>query len=186
MNKTLIVAAAAASFATVAHAQSSVTLYGDLDAALLYTSRSLDSATGGNAGRQFALTDTGMTPTNFGITGTEDLGGGLKAIFTLENGFNPNTGALGQGNRMFGRQAFVGLESARWGTLTLGRQTPLTFDYLDPLSTAYLAMSWFAFHPGNIDGLAATGNVPYNNSVKYRSPTFAGFSAAATLALGNT
>ncbi|MCM3378136.1 porin, partial [Bacillus licheniformis] len=84
-----------------------------------------------------------------------DLGGGLSAIFQLENGFYTNNGQFATANTIWNRAAFVGLSSERYGTLTLGRQTPLTFDYLDPLSTAYLAMSWFAFHPGNIDGLAA-------------------------------
>lgn len=123
---------------------------------------------------------------SLGLKGKEDLGGGLSAIFQLENGFYTNNGQFATANTIWNRAAYVGLSSERLGTLTLGRQTPLMFDYLDPLSTAYLAMSWFAFHPGNIDGLAATGNVPYNNAIKYRSPSFAGFSAAATLALGNT
>ena len=131
--------------------------------------------------------DPGNTqPDRWGLKGKEDLGDGLSAIFQLENGFYTNNGQFATANTIWNRAAFVGLGSERYGTLTLGRQTPLSFDYLDPLSTAYLAMSWYAFHPGNIDGFAATGNVPYNNSVKYRSPTFAGFSAAATMALGNT
>lgn len=111
--------------------------------------------------------DPGNTqPDRWGLKGKEDLGDGLSAIFQLENGFYTNNGQFATANTIWNRAAFVGLGSERYGTLTLGRQTPLSFDYLDPLSTAYLAMSWYAFHPGNIDGLAATGNVPYNNSVK--------------------
>jgi predicted porin len=56
------------------------------------------------------------------LKGEEDLGGGLKAIFQLENGFDPGTGKLNQGGREFGRQAFVGLTRDQWGTVTLGRQ----------------------------------------------------------------
>ncbi|MDN3098678.1 porin, partial [Enterococcus faecalis] len=94
-----------------AWAQSSVTMFGLIDSGITYVSNE-------GGGKNVKFDDGIFAPNLFGLRGTEDLGGGLKAIFTLENGFNPNTGALGQGNRMFGRQAFVGLESARWGTLT--------------------------------------------------------------------
>ncbi|KWI06392.1 hypothetical protein BGV51_07005 [Burkholderia ubonensis] len=72
-----------AAASTSGFAQGSVTLHGNLDTALLYTSKTLDSATGHNAGHQFAMTDTGLTPTTFGLTGAEDLGGGLEATFKL-------------------------------------------------------------------------------------------------------
>lgn len=78
------------------------------------------------------------------------------------------------------------LNSDRLGALTLGHQTPFNFDWLDPLSSAFLAQSWYAFHPGNLDQLADTSTVPFNNSVKYRSPVFAGFTVGAMLGFGNT
>ena len=74
-----------AAASTSSFAQGSITLYGDLDAALLYTSRSLDSATGGNAGRQFALTDTGMTPTNFGMIIIEKFLDDARLLVTINN-----------------------------------------------------------------------------------------------------
>ncbi len=58
----------------------------------------------------------------WGLRGTEDLGGGLKAIFVLENGFNVFNGTLGQGGDELGRQAYVGLPTTQFGTVTLGRQ----------------------------------------------------------------
>ncbi|MFP3548596.1 porin, partial [Rhizobium sp. SIMBA_035] len=61
-----------------------------------------------------------LSNTYFGLKGAEDLGGGLKAIFVLENGFSVMSGALKQNSRMFGRQAFVGLSSNQYGSLTLG------------------------------------------------------------------
>ena len=67
----------------------------------------------------------------WGLKGTEDPGGGYSALFQLENGFNVNNGTLAQGGRMFGRQAYVG-GSARFGTLTLGRQYDAVVDYLAP------------------------------------------------------
>ncbi len=165
--------------ASGAWAQSSVTLYGSLDAGIAYVNN-----VGGHA--KWAMIQGNTQPDRWGLKGREDLGGGLSAIFQLENGFYTNNGAFATANTIWNRAAWVGLSAERYGTLTLGRQTPLSFDSLGPLSTAYLAMSWYAFHPGNIDALAATGNVPYNNAVKYRSPSFAGFSAAAMMALGNT
>jgi predicted porin len=162
-----------------AWAQSSVTLYGSLDAGVAYVNN-----VGGSA--KWAEIQGNTQPDRWGLKGREDLGGGTAAIFQLENGFYTNTGALATANTLWNRAAWVGLTSDTFGTLTLGRQSTLTFDYLDPLSTAYLAMSWYAFHPGNIDGLGLTGNVPYNNSVKYRSPNFWGFTGAAQMALGNT
>ncbi len=93
-----------------AHAQSSVTLYGLIDEGVMYTNSVQTRATqGAHAGKsQVALVDgaSGIGGTRWGITGVEDLGGGLKTIFTLENGFNINTGGLAQGGLLFGRQAF--------------------------------------------------------------------------------
>ncbi|MCS6766965.1 MAG: porin [Candidatus Protistobacter heckmanni] len=79
-----------------------------------------------------------LSGSRFGPRGSEDLGGGTKAIFTLESGFNLGSGASEQGGRLFGRQAFVGVDS-RSGALTLGRQYNLLFDNmleLDPMSAA--------------------------------------------------
>ena len=131
MNKTLIVAAAAASFATVAHAQSSVTLYGVLDAGITYTSNVQPAL--GQAGKSRWAMGSGIDQSRFGLRGSEDLGGGLKAIFTLESGFNIGNGKFANSNGMFNRQAFVGL-SSQYGTVTLGKQYDATQDYLAPLT----------------------------------------------------
>ncbi len=66
----------------------------------------------------------------WGLKGTEDLGGGLKALFQLENGFNASNGKAAQGGLMFGRQAYVGLSDNQWGSVTLGRQYDSVIDYL--------------------------------------------------------
>jgi len=162
-----------------AWAQSSVTLYGSLDAGVAYVSN-----VGGST--KWMAENGNMQPDRWGLKGVEDLGGGLKAVFQLENGFSTTTGAFALANTIFNRQAYVGLSSDQFGTLTMGRQTPFSFDTLGPLSTAYLAASWYAFHPGNIDQLADTGVVPYNNSAKYRSPTWYGVTFGAIMGLGNT
>lgn len=88
MNKHISCAALAALVAAGhAHAQSSVTLYGVIDDGLNYTS----NARGHSA---YAMVSGDSNASNFGLKGSEDLGGGLSAIFTLENGFNANNGAL--------------------------------------------------------------------------------------------
>lgn len=69
---------------------------------------------------------TGIIPSRLGFRGKEDLGGGLSAIYTLEMGFGPDTGASGQGGRLFGRQSTVGF-SGDWGAVTLGRQWTMLF-----------------------------------------------------------
>ncbi|MFM0340949.1 porin [Paraburkholderia fungorum] len=178
MKKSLIVVAVAASFASVAHAQSSVTLYGLLDAGLTYTSN-----VGHNS--KWAAGSGGINQSMFGLRGSEDLGGGLKAIFTLESGFNINNGKFANNNGMFNRQAFVGLSSAQYGTITLGRQYDAAQDYLAPLTATG---SWggtnFA-HPFNNDNLNTNGGLSVNNSVKYSSANYAGFSFGGTYGFSN-
>ena len=101
MKKTLMVAALTGVFATAAHAQSSVTLYGLIDAGITYS----NNQAGHSAWQATSGTVNGS---RWGLRGSEDLGGGLKAIFTLENGFSIMNGTSKQSSRMFGRQAFVG------------------------------------------------------------------------------
>jgi predicted porin len=68
-----------------------------------------------------------------GLRGTEDLGGGVRTVFVLKNGFELNNGRLAQGGAEFGRQAFVGFETDRLGTITLGRQYDSVVDYVGKL-----------------------------------------------------
>ncbi|KUZ73139.1 porin [Burkholderia ubonensis] len=180
MNKTLIVAAAAASFATVAHAQSSVTLYGVLDAGITYTSN-VATANGGKS--QWAM-GSGIDQSRFGLRGSEDLGGGLKAIFTLESGFNIGNGKFSNNNGMFNRQAFVGL-SSQYGTVTLGKQYDAVQDYLAPLTaTGSWGGTYFA-HYGNNDRLSTNGDVALNNTVKFTSANYAGLQFGGTYSFSN-
>ncbi|WP_144111697.1 porin [Paraburkholderia sp. BCC1886] len=178
MKKSLIVVAVAASFASVAHAQSSVTLYGLLDAGLTYTSNVDHNS-------KYAAGSGGINQSLFGLRGSEDLGGGLKAIFTLESGFNINNGKFANNNGMFNRQAFVGLSSAQYGTVTLGRQYDAAQDYLAPLTaTGSWGGTYFA-HPFNNDNLSTNGGYAVNNSIKYSSANYAGFTFGGTYGFSN-
>ncbi|AIO36071.1 porin [Burkholderia pseudomultivorans] len=181
-TRTICAALLGAAASTGAFAQSSVTLYGNLDTALLYTSKTLDSTTGQNAGHQFAMTDTGMTPTTFGLTGTEDLGGGLKAIFKLESGFAVTNGAFNHSNgNFFGRQAWVGLDSG-YGQIKAGLQfSPFVLAVLDsdPRGFSHFGSSLINY----VDNVLVTGL--FNaNAVSYTSPTIAGLTGSALFAFG--
>ncbi|MBN3766004.1 porin [Burkholderia sp. Ac-20365] len=163
--------------AGVAHAQNSVTLYGLLDTGLTYSSNS-----GGHSNFQQA---SGILNGNrWGLRGSEDLGNGLKAIFTLESGFNLSNGNMGQNTRLFGRQAFVGLASNQYGSVTLGRQYDNLVDNLGPLSlngTQYGGT--LASHPYDNDNLNNSFRV--SNSVKYQSVDYAGLKLGAMYGFSN-
>ena len=161
------IAVSAALAASAAHAQSSVTLYGLVDAGIAYTNNV------GGSGR-VALASGNISGSRFGLRGAEDLGGGLKAIFTLENGFGINDGTLKQGGREFGRQAFVGLSSDQFGSVTLGRQYDSMVDYVGPLALTGTQYGGTQFaHPFDNDNLNNSFRV--NNSVKYQSVNYGGF-----------
>ncbi|TAL97788.1 MAG: porin [Paraburkholderia sp.] len=160
--------------AGVAHAQSSVTLYGVLDDSIQYVSNvqghSLWNMAAGN-----------LQGNRWGMKGSEDLGGGLKAIFQLENGFNPNNGKASQGNRMFGRQAYVGLSGNSWGTATVGRQYDPVVDLVQPLTADNYWGSTFTT-AGDVDNNDNSSRT--NNSIKYTSPVWGGFQFEGMYALG--
>jgi len=174
----LAVAVSATLAASAAHAQSSVTLYGLIDAGFMYTNNvkgqgGLVQASSGN-----------INGSRFGLKGGEDLGGGLKAIFVLENGFNVQNGKLGQNSRLFGRQAFVGLSSTQFGTITLGRQYDSLVDYVAPLSGTAGTFGDTGFaHPFDNDNL--NHSVRMSNSVKFASDDYAGFKFGGLYAFSN-
>jgi predicted porin len=160
----------------VAHAQSSVTLYGLIDESVQYVNNATPAG-----GSLVQLFGGNLQGSRFGLKGTEDLGGGLKAIFQLENGFDVNTGKLQQGGALFGRQAFVGLTGDSWGTFTAGRQYDPLVDMVQPLTGDNYFGSTFAT-PGDVDNNDNSFRV--NNSLKYVSPVFAGFQVEGLYALG--
>ena len=178
MKKISIAAACVTAFAaTSAYAQHSVTLYGLIDTGIAYTNNV------GGSGR-VALASGNISGSRFGLRGSEDLGGGMKAIFVLENGFSANNGQLGQNGRMFGRQAYVVLSSSALGTVTMGRQYDDVVDFVAPLSAASgtFGDSGFA-HPYDNDNLQHS--VRFNNAVKYTSQNYGGFKFGGMYAFSN-
>jgi predicted porin len=94
--------------------------------------------TAGGSNSVVRLSAGNLSTSRWGLRGSEDLGGGLKAIFTLENGFDLDTGNANQAGRLFGRQAFVGLQN-QYGSLTLGRHQTVLYDFsltYDPMAIA--------------------------------------------------
>ncbi|WP_321936338.1 porin [Paraburkholderia sp. J8-2] len=164
MKKTAI-AVASMLISTGVFAQSSVTLYGLIDEGFGFTNNA--------GGKKAYQTQSGWDAGDrWGLKGSEDLGGGLSAIFTLENGFSLDSGALGQGGRIFGRQAFVGMKSDSLGTVTFGRQYDTIVDYLGPLTANGGYGGWPFAHPYDNDNTDNTFRA--NNAVKYSSPKFGG------------
>ena len=174
MNKKLMLGVACMTLSGLTHAQSSVTLYGVIDEGLTFN-------TNMNGSHSYAMQSGVLSGSRWGLKGVEDLGGGLKAIFTLENGFDPSTGKLGQGGLEFGRQAFVGLSSS-FGTVTLGRQYDMNVDFVAPLEAASQWSGNIGAHPGDLDNL----NNAYrtNNAIKFRSVSYGGFSFGGLYSLG--
>lgn len=97
-----------------AYAQRNVTLYGIVDEGNTYST----NRTGAS---NWQLQSGGASISRWGLRGSEDPGGGMKAVFVLKDGFGRSTGNIGKNGAFFGRQAYVGITS-NYGTLTLGCQ----------------------------------------------------------------
>lgn len=173
----MIFAVLNAAAASAAHAQSSVTLYGSLDAGVAYVNNRAGSP-------QAAMLQGVMQPDRIGFLGNEELGAGWRAVFRLENGFATNTGALMRSGTLFNRQAYVGLSSERAGTITLGQQTAFNYDWLAPMGNGFQSSNLLAAHPGNLDGLVETTSAQESNVVKYRSPALYGLRVGLLLGFG--
>ncbi|MEM5439367.1 porin [Paraburkholderia diazotrophica] len=176
MKTKLLAAFVMTASAAPAMAQSTVTLYGLIDEGINYTNN-----VGGK--KLFELQSGTAQGSRWGLKGAEDLGGGLKAVFQLENGFNVNNGKLGQGGLMFGRLAWVGVASDRYGTVTLGRQYDSIVGYLAQ-TTANGAWAGAVFaHPYDNDNTDLTFRV--NNTIKYTSPKIGGLTFGGTYSFSN-
>ncbi|HEY1995943.1 porin [Paraburkholderia sp.] len=176
MKKKIIALAVCSTFALPVFAQSSITLYGVIDEGINYTSNAGDKSA-------YQLQSGYAQGSRWGLKGSEDLGTGLKAIFDLENGFDVNSGALGQGGRLFGRQAFVGLQSSNFGAVTLGRQYDSVVDYLAQATANGTWGGYLLSHPYDNDNTDNSFRV--NNTIKYTSPDFSGLQFGGTYSFSN-
>jgi predicted porin len=163
--------------ATAAQAQSSVSLYGQIDNGVQYL-------TGLHGGHQVSAETGNFAPSRFGLQGAEDLGGGIQAIFRLEAGLNTQNGANLVGGSLFSRNATVGLASPAWGTFRMGNMGAYeisqdSFD-IDPqqaqeyaLATLVRGRNWaqagngFEYTSPSISGLTLKGQYDLTNSTSW-------------------
>ncbi len=179
MKKSLL-AIAAISFAGAAAAQSSVTLFGIVDAAYAHISAGGKSRTG--------MTNGGLNTSRLGFRGTEDMGSGLKANFWLEGQLNNDVGQGGSQTTGldFRRRAYVGL-SAGFGEFRLGREYTPTFwnaTVYDAFGTVGVGSS-NGFAMLNVLGVGnSTNAVRADNMITYLTPPMGGFNAQVMVSMG--
>ena len=228
MKKSLLAIAAMTAFAGAAQAQSSVTIYGVLDVGVMGQSNSdmINGSTAGASaplgqgalgnstktstatrnGNAFGFMSGGESTSRLGFKGSEDLGGGTKAIFQLEQQFSSDNGSLngsglpgngttktGMGNisntadsskqgQLFNSMAYAGLSNDKYGTLTMGRQLTLEADNIgayDPIPSAQF--SPLGIYGGY--GSGTTDNARTNGALKYKAKVM-GFDVGALYAPG--
>jgi len=172
MKIATLAACALAACSADALAQSNVIMYGVIDMAVQ------SGRTGGATTNR--IDSSSVAPTRFGFQGAEDLGGGTQAIFRLESGFYADTGVLGNGGALFGREAWVGLKGG-FGQVQAGvNYTPLFLSYVSYSLGELNTLGW-----GN-----ATNNFVFvpaalaSNSIRYTSPTYAGLTLRAFYSAG--
>ena len=169
----MMAAVLAAALPFAASAQSSVTVYGLVDAALAH-----ENADAPGVASRTAI-HAGQASSRIGFRGTEDLGGGMKALFNVEAGFGIDTG-IGD-SALFGRRAVVGLDT-NWGVVTIGREyTPI-----DSISSASHILGQ-GFYGTNLNAFT-NGRMTrrISNSVNYKSRPIAGLKFSAAVGLGET
>ena len=162
---------------TCAYAQSSVTLYGRLDAGIEYMN-GLQPTTPGGGGSRWRGESGDWGTSLWGLKGVEELGGGLSAVFRLEGAFNTMNGNGPGNNQIFDRFATVGLSSKQYGTFNMGRELAIAngvWDF-DP----FVQSNWSSA------SLVRGRNWQHtSNNVSYQSPNYAGFDFAGQYSLSN-
>ena len=173
MQKKIISIMALAGWAVAAtspaQAQSSITLYGDVDEYIGYIHSSSGTSVVG-------VNDGAILRSRLGFKGAEDLGGGYQTTFTLEQGFGANTGVAADSTRLFDRQAWVGLNTPS-GEFRIGRQNTEIFNIGGAID--YTARTTFG-------SLINTFGVPsrYDNDLSYKTARVNGLQAVVHYAMG--
>lgn len=176
MKKSMTAAAAALTLPMAALAQSSVAMYGIMDVSVQHLSF-------GSTGTRPASSLTALTSdtSRLGFRGTEDLGGGMKAYFKLETGFQADTGIQTSATAFFNRETYVGLSDAGLGSVQLGSQ------WAPGLLMALKVDPFMRFGVGGqyalLQGSRGYQN-RYDNVVQYISPNFGGVTARVLAAAG--
>ncbi|GGX46109.1 porin [Undibacterium squillarum] len=179
MKKSILALSLLGAFSGAAFAQSSVTIYGVADVGVQGTSTGSSKTAKVTSGQEGG--------SRLGFKGTEDLGGGLKANFVLEQGVLMDTGASDQGGRTFGRTTLVGL-SGDFGSINIGRDKTTTlkfFDKYDPFGSALVnngnGTRALYFVAGKT---AQDTNGRVSNAIFYNTTDLSGFTANVSYAAG--
>lgn len=160
MKKSLVALAVLGAFAGAASAQSSVTLYGLADIGFYRVDPKAPNAATTNS-----IASGIQSGSRFGLRGSEDLGGGMRAVFQLENGFSVDDGTLGQGGRLFGRWAWAGVAGS-FGEFRLGRQWAMGFEMFGEVD-----VFGTGFNDAGLQSTMSSANaIRLDNMVAYRSP----------------
>lgn len=186
MKKSLVALAVLAA-SGAAMAQSSVQIYGVADVwagsqtvKVNGTKRyPRDFAFVPDYGSKTGLFDGGVSNSRFGFKGSEDLGGGLKANFQLEQGFNLDDGGQAEDGKAFNRQAWVGL-SGGFGAVKFGR----AYTAFDDVSGAAASVFDSKLAPINNIFVSTWASTRVDNTIRYETPTFSGFSGAFSYSFG--
>ncbi len=152
-----------------------MTLYGAVDDAIVYANNQKGAS-------NVYLRQGNLAASKWGLRGLEDIGGGTSVVSDLQNGFDPNTGALSSATQLFNRQAYVGVQNPQYGTFTMGRQYTPYFLFVGPLASSNWLTGATGAHPGDIDGLDTT--IRINNTLVYSTPVWSGLQASGMYALG--
>lgn len=171
-----------AAMSTLAQETSKVEIYGLVGAYVSSSERS------GGPKSVTQVGHGGLTTSFFGIRGSEDLGGGYKAIFAMESFFRTDTGAQGRSDTdpFFSRNSYVGVEGG-FGKLTFGRQTNPTYINMGTLSPFGVSV---VFSPLVLQSFVATyngafiGDTVWNNAIQYSTPRVGGFAGNLVYGMG--
>jgi len=188
---TCVTAACILVSANPAYAQSAVQVWGAIDAGITMVTNQKGS-------HNYTMDNGIAMPNLWGLRGTEDLGGGNKAILELIDQFNLGTGAIfpTNGGGLFGRNAYVGVSSDRYGKLTFGEQYDFMIDSLLRFDNSAYIAGLYGFRQGPFAALGIPGNLSgstnfdrmsgtaISNSVKYTTATHCGLTGGALYSFG--
>lgn len=178
MHRSTLAFAIAALASGIAQAATNVAVYGVVDLGIKY-----DNST--SARGTWSESPGNRLGSRLGVRGTEDLGGGARIAFTLESGFNPDDGTLNNGGRLWGRQAWIGVEGG-FGAIYLGRQyssTYLASRAIDPFKNQESgdAQRTYGYGIGKVDPISRS-----DNTITYQTPSVGGWYARGGYKFGES
>ena len=188
MKKSLFAIAAVTAFAGAAQAQSSVTVYGLMDIGIGGYNSRVANGTAVNKTTGFQAYDSGESSSRLGFKGTEDLGGGASAFFTVELGLSPDAPQAIKTSGTQNRQSFVGLKKSGLGDIALGTQYTTVYNAVGKTDAGntnnFQGDLIYSANTGGANAGNGTGNgdsftIRSNQMVTLNSETYAGFQAHA-------